>query len=94
MLIALALLVLGLAFQGQIQAAKLFQSPLPPPDTPCFVQTLEGFTLEVFGYVADGDGTTTITYRVTNANKKDISYVAFGIGSWAPVAPSDGMTTP
>jgi len=92
-LIALAFLMLGLAFQGQIQAANLFQSPLPPPDTPCFVQTLDGFTLEVFGYVADGDSTTTITYRVTNTNKKDISYLAFGTASWTPLAPSDGMTT-
>ena len=62
-------------------------------DTPCFVQTLDGFTLEVFGYVDNDDGTTTLTYRATNANKKDISYLAFGIDNWIPVAPSDGITT-
>ena len=91
-LVGLAVFVFGLALQDQSLAAYLFQSPLPEPSTPCISQTLSGFTLEVFGFVNNGDGTTTITYRVTNTNKKDISYVAFGLGNWSAVAPVDGST--
>ena len=92
LLTALAALTVGWMLQGRILAAYLFQSPLPPPSTPCIVETAGGYTLELFGYVDNGDGTTTITYRVTNANTKEVSYVAFGLDTWSAVAPANGST--
>ncbi|MCB0046946.1 MAG: hypothetical protein KDD92_16100 [Caldilineaceae bacterium] len=77
-----------------MQAALRLQSPLPEPETACFNQTLDGFTLALFGYVTQPDGTTALTWRVTNANKQDISYVAFGTGGWTPVAPADDGVIP
>ncbi|MCB0046949.1 MAG: hypothetical protein KDD92_16115 [Caldilineaceae bacterium] len=89
-----ALFVLAALLQVRLQAAFRLQSPLPEPETACFNQTLDGFTLALFGYVTQPDGTTTLTWRVTNVNKKDISYVAFGTGGWTPVAPADDVVIP
>ncbi|MCB9137193.1 MAG: cellulase family glycosylhydrolase [Caldilineaceae bacterium] len=89
-----ALFVLVTLLQVRLQAALRLQSPLPEPETACFNQTLDGFTLALFGYVTQPDGTTTLTWRVTNVNKKDISYVAFGTGGWTPVAPADDGVIP
>ncbi|MCB0044213.1 MAG: hypothetical protein KDD92_02155 [Caldilineaceae bacterium] len=91
-LAGLALLLVLAMLRISPNATGAFQSPLPPPSGPCFTQTTDGFTLDVWGYVTNDDGTTTITYRVTNDNKQDISYAAFGLGDWAPVAPTDGAT--
>ncbi|MCB0047137.1 MAG: hypothetical protein KDD92_17060 [Caldilineaceae bacterium] len=73
-------------------ATGAFQSPLPTPAGPCFSQSTDGFTLDLYGYVNNDDGTTTLTWQVTSDNKKDISYAAFGLGDWTPVAPEDGAT--
>ncbi|MCB0046830.1 MAG: hypothetical protein KDD92_15505 [Caldilineaceae bacterium] len=92
-LAGLALLLILTMLWISPNATGAFQSPLPVPTGPCYTQTTGGFTLDVWGYVTNDDGTTTITYRVTNDNKKDISYAAFGLGDWTPVAPADGITT-
>jgi len=89
MLTGVAALLFVLVRQGSLQATLRLQSPLPPQPTACFDETLDGFTLEIDGYLTAENGATTITYRVTNANKKDISYVAFGLGDWTPVMPGD-----
>lgn len=59
----------------------------------CLSASDAGFVFDFYGYVHNEDGTTTLTYRVTNPNKKDISYVAFGTGDWSRLEPSDGVTT-
>ncbi len=61
--------------------------------TACLTASDAGVVVDFAGYIHNEDGTTTLTYNVTNPNKKDISYVAFGTGDWARVAPSDGLTT-
>ncbi len=91
-LTGVAALLFILVWQGSLQATFRFQSPLPPPPATCFEETLDGLTLEVVGYVTDGVGATAITYQVTNANQKDMGYVAFGLGDWTPVAPADDAT--
>ncbi len=58
----------------------------------CLSARAQGFVFEFAGYVHNEDGTTTLTYSVTNPNKKDISYVAFGTVGWSRLEPSDGMT--
>ncbi|MCB9137212.1 MAG: hypothetical protein H6642_02555 [Caldilineaceae bacterium] len=92
-LAGLALLLILTMLWISPNATGAFQSPLPVPTGPCYTQTTGGFTLDLYNYVTNDDGTTTITYRVTNDNKKDISYAAFGLGDWTPVAPADGITT-
>ena len=59
----------------------------------CLSASDAGFAFDFYGYVHNEDGTTTLSYSVTNPNKKDISYVAFGTGEWARVEPSEGVTT-
>ncbi|MEZ4710239.1 MAG: hypothetical protein R3A44_23755 [Caldilineaceae bacterium] len=94
------LVVFGVMVWGRNpQAAVTIQSPLPtaPADpianVPCLTASDAGFVFDFDGYVHNEDGTTVLTYRVTNPNKKDISYVAFGTGDWARVEPNDSVTT-
>ncbi|MEZ4712194.1 MAG: hypothetical protein R3A44_33710 [Caldilineaceae bacterium] len=81
------------------QAAVTMQSPLPTApadpiaDAPCLTASDARFVFDFDGYVTGDDGTTTLTYTVTNANKKDISYLAFGTANWTRLAPRDGITT-
>mgnify|MGYP000894980090 CR=1 FL=1 len=70
-------------------AAKLLASPLPTPGTPCASQSAGGYTFDFLGYVNNRDGTTTLFFRVATTNKKDISYLAFGTGSWTRLMPVD-----
>lgn len=73
-------------------AAQLLASPLPTPGTPCASQSAGGYTFDFLGYVNNRDGTTTLSFRVTTTNKKDISHIAFGTGSWTPVAPPNNSS--
>lgn len=57
---------------------------------PCLNQAAGGFVFALAGYRANGDGSYTLTWQVTNTGKHDISYVAFGAGSWTRVAPQSG----
>ncbi|MEZ4712191.1 MAG: hypothetical protein R3A44_33695 [Caldilineaceae bacterium] len=96
LLILLALFGI-MAWNQGLDVSTAFQSPLPTmaplPVGPCLTAADAGFTFAVDGYVTHDDGTTTLTFTVTNANKKDISYLAFGTADWTRLAPSDGMTT-
>src|SRR5678815_2793377 len=72
--------------------AVLFQSPLAPLSTLCLRQAADGYIFDFLGYLPNGDGTTTLTFRVSTTNQKDISHLAFGTGSWTPVAPLGNST--
>ena len=48
------------------------------------------FTFTFLGFVNNGDGTTTITYRVTNACKDPVNYVAIGTDAFTRIAPANG----
>ena len=39
-----------------------------------------------------GLGQTTITYRVTNKSKQNVSYIAIGTDGFTPIAPANGST--
>ncbi|MCB9136835.1 MAG: PD40 domain-containing protein [Caldilineaceae bacterium] len=91
-LAGLAFLLVLVMLRIAPDATGAFQSPLPTPAGPCFSQSTDGFTLDLYGYVNNDDGTTILTYRVAGDNKKDISYAAFGLGDWTPVVPEDGAT--
>ena len=69
--------------------APRFQSPPWLPAAPCLSQTEDGYTFDFLGYRPNGDGTTSLSFRVTTVNQKEISYLAFGTGVWTPVAPSN-----
>ncbi|MCX6050777.1 MAG: cellulase family glycosylhydrolase, partial [Chloroflexi bacterium] len=58
----------------------------------CVTQSAGGYTFAFLGYRGNGDGTTTLTFRVTNTNKQDVSHIAFGTGNWTRMAPTDTMT--
>ncbi|MEZ4708930.1 MAG: hypothetical protein R3A44_17100 [Caldilineaceae bacterium] len=98
LLLLILLAIFGvMAWNQGADIPTAFQSPLPTaaplPVAPCLTATDAGFTFAVAGYVTHGNGATTLTFTVTNANKKDISYMAFGTADWTRLAPSDGMTT-
>jgi hypothetical protein len=63
-------------------------SPMPAatPSSSC-VQSQVCFTFEALGHVGSDDGTTTITFRVTNRCPQGTSYVAIGTNDWPRVAP-------
>lgn len=60
------------------------------PTTPCLTATEQGFTFAFYGYLKHPDGTSTLTWQVTNSGKHDISHVAFGTAGWTRLAPQPG----
>ncbi len=60
------------------------------PAAPCLSQAAGNFVFALAGYRANGDGSYTLTWQVTNTGKHAISYMAFGTGSWTRAAPEPG----
>ena len=60
------------------------------PTTPCLTATDQRFTFAFYGYLNHPDGTSTLTWQVTNSGKHDISHVAFGAAGWTRLAPQPG----
>lgn len=95
LLIVLAVLTLWFAnlfARPSAWAARLLQSPVPTPSTPCASQSAGGYTFDFLGYLNNSGGTTTLYFRVTTTNKKDISHIAFGTMNWTPIAPTNNLT--
>lgn len=61
------------------------------PSNAC-TQSQECFTFEFLGYVDNGDSTTAITFRVTNACTNDVSHIAVGTDGWTRILPPDDDT--
>ncbi|MCB0046963.1 MAG: hypothetical protein KDD92_16185 [Caldilineaceae bacterium] len=92
-LIALLTLFATVVFNRSGPSVATLQSPLPPEaianqDGVCQAVSRGGFTFSFYGYADYGQSIGLLAYGVRNDNKKDISYVAFGIADhWEPVGP-------
>jgi len=63
----------------------------PTPSEPLCKQEGPSLVVEYLGYATDSlSGQTTITYRVTNKSKQNVSYVAIGTDRFTRVAPANG----
>ncbi|NOZ72807.1 MAG: hypothetical protein GXP38_13005 [Chloroflexi bacterium] len=91
-LLVLAVLAMLISFslQGTTQAGYLFDSPIPGQPGPCLRLTQDGYTLEFMGYYNYDDGSTSLTFRLVNENRKDIDFIAFGTNSWKRLKPANG----
>jgi hypothetical protein len=59
------------------------------PPSPYCVQSGECFTVEYWGATDNNDGSWSLEFRVTNACKYNVSYLAFGIDDWRRISPTD-----
>ena len=71
------------------------REPAPPTTseaTPirCLSQAHDCITATFLGYSRHDDGTTTLTYRITNNCTETVETVAIETGHWTRVAPTDG----
>ena len=92
LVLACLTILISLSLQGITQAGNPFDSPIPDPTSPCLNLSQDGYTLEFFGYYNHGNGSTSLVYRLTNDNRRDVGYTAFGTGDWGPIAPADDST--
>ena len=87
--------------EGEVQVLQ--QSPLPTATTPsgptplptpefCISATHDCVLLEFMGYVQNGDGTTTLNYRITNNCADEVEYFAIETGFWSRDTPADGSS--
>lgn len=88
----LFLVTLLFAFGERLPSLGAALLQAPPPSTTCLSQTTDGYTFDFLGYLPNDDGTTNLSFRVTTRNKKEIGYLAFGVGAWTPVAPVSAST--
>ena len=66
-------------------------TPLPTPEF-CISATHDCVLLEFMGYVQNGDGTTTLNYRITNNCVDEVEYFAIETGLWSRDTPADGSS--
>ncbi|MEZ4664755.1 MAG: hypothetical protein R2911_45065 [Caldilineaceae bacterium] len=66
-------------------------TPLPTPEF-CIRYEHDCVLLEFLGYAHNGDGTTTLNYRITNNCADKIEYFAIETGFWTRFEPADGAT--
>ena len=66
-------------------------TPIPTPEF-CISQQHDCILLEFLGYQHNGDGTTTLRYRITNHCAERVEYFAIETGFWTRLAPADGAT--
>ena len=66
-------------------------TPLPTPEF-CISATHDCVLLEFLGYVQNGDGTTTLNYRITNNCVDEVEYFAIETGLWSRDTPADGSS--
>ncbi|MCB0045257.1 MAG: hypothetical protein KDD92_07505 [Caldilineaceae bacterium] len=66
-------------------------TPTPPPAQDiCLSKQDRGVTVDFYGYVPYPDGTTGLTFGVTNGNQRQLDAVGIKAGGWNRVAPADG----
>lgn len=65
-------------------------TPGEPPPASCVSQTHDCITATFLGYSHHDDGTTTLSYRITNNCTETVDYVAIETGHWTRVTPTDG----
>ncbi len=88
------IVLLGIFFLNSTpQTPTTFQSPIPTTIAgrdalACRTASDSGFTFNLYGYVDHGHDISVLWYGLRNENKKDVSYVAFGIAdSWNSIGP-------
>lgn len=85
-------LLLLVAATYVILAGRAAAPPAGRAATPesCLSQAHECVTATFLGYSRHDDGTTTLTYRITNNCTETVETVAIETGHWTRVAPTDG----
>lgn len=79
---------------GQVTATHLFQSPLLRTDEPpttqeaCLSQTRRQVTFDFYGYVNNDDGSTTLTFGVTNGHRRALDAIVFPSNGWTRQSPA------
>lgn len=66
--------------------------PTPTPPNPaaiCLSKSEGEVTVDFYGYVNNGDGSTTLTFGVTNPRQRRIDAVGFKAKSWQRLSPDD-----
>ncbi|MBV7330240.1 hypothetical protein KFU94_18715 [Chloroflexi bacterium TSY] len=75
-------------------ATHLFQSPLLRTDEPpttqeaCLSQTRRQVTFDFYGYVNNDDGSTTLTFGVTNGHRRALDAIVFPSNGWTRQSPA------
>lgn len=89
--IGVALVLLAVATYV-VLAGRQPASPAGSAATPesCLPQDHECITATFLGYSHHDDGTTTLSYRITNNCAETVDYIAIENGRWTRVASTDG----
>ena len=70
-------------------------SPTPTPSSPqdiCLNKTAGQVRFDFYGYVQNDDGSTNLTFGVTNPRQRSIDAVGFKARSWSRVEPAEQST--
>ncbi len=68
-------------------------TPIPPnPQDICLSKRAGQVTFDFYGYVSNGNGSTTLTFGVTNPQPRKLDAIGFKAKSWHRLSPADQST--